>query len=765
VTASKNNLSNRSQQETREQSQIIFQNGLRLLQHGKLEEADKLFLQAHQLDKNNVDALNFLGIRSYQKQIFQIALDFLNQANQLAPNSAHTLCNLGLVHNALFQFSEALKYFDQALAVDRHIPEIHNNQGNALKELHRISEAEAAYGKAIALRPSYVEALSNQGVIYLESGMPEKAVTLFEKATSTNGNFAPAFNNLGNALTQLKNFEGAFQCFERALQINPNYLDACLNFGNSLKKCKQYSAAIDCYQHALKLNPSHPNTFYLLGEIYYEIGESDLAKTYYAKSLELDPKDVDVQFALAIAQIPKVYKNLEELTASRYAFSKQLEFLQLIDKEKASAALSEKMISRHPFYLAYQDENNAALIAQFGSICNPYAQSIQNQLQLSMKSAQADPSIHMPIQIGIVSHFFSDHPVWHAITKGWVEHLNSDQFDVHIFNTDGAEDDQTLLAKENSASYTNCGSRIFDAAQAILNARLDIILYPEIGMDTTSKALAHLRLAPIQAVSWGHPETSGLKTIDYFLSAQNLEPQEPIDAQELYSEALIKLPRLGTYFEYEKILALDPDLDALGIHSSQPILLCAGSPSKYTPLYDDILVQIAKRLGRCQLVFFNFNENLTIILKERLRNAFTSNGLNADDFLRFIPFLRKPEFHGLMQKADLYLDTIGFSGFNTAMQAVECNLPIITMEGSKLRGRLASGILHALGLKELACSTETAYINLAVDFIQNPGLRDAYKAKIADIKMVLFNDLEPIRALEEFLIQQTKKKNLLPDRE
>jgi len=110
-----------------------------------------------------------------------------------------------------------------------------------------------------------------------------------------------------------------------------------------------------------------------------------------------------------------------------------------------------------------------------------------------------------------------------------------------------------------------------------------------------------------------------------------------------------------------------------------------------------------------------------------------------------------------MQKADLYLDTIGFSGFNTAMQALECHLPVVTMEGARLRGRLASGTLNKMGLPELICKTEVAYIDLVVKLIQNPELLISYKAAIAKSKMNLFNDLEPIRALENFLIVQTQK--------
>ena len=741
-------MSPHTKQASLEQSQLIFQNGLELLQQGKFEEADKLFYEAHQLDKNNVDALNLLGIRAYQKQCHQNALEFLNRANDINPHSAHTLCNLGLVHHALTEYSDALHYFNLALTINANLPEIHNNRGNALKELRRNSEAEAAYEKAITLRPNYAEALSNQGVIYLEEGNTERAISLFQKAIQANENFAPAINNLGNALTQLENYENAFQCFERALQINPHYLDACLNFGNCLKKSKEYSAAIDCYQHALKINSNHAITFYLLGEIYYDIGDCDLAKTYYAKSLELNPVDTGTQVALAIAQIPKVYKSLEDEKESRANFARQLEHLSW--KHHLDTLSDEKTIAKHPFYLAYQDNNNEPLISQFGSLSAGYAKSIQNKLIPNQPVTKNSSKV----RVGIVSHFICNHPVWHAITKGWVSHLNSDQFEVYLFNTNGAEDDETTLAKAKSAGYSNCGTTVLEAAQSILNHGLDVILYPEIGMDLSTRALACLRLAPIQAVSWGHPETTGLPTIDYYLSSELMEPKK---SDHFYREALISLPNLGTYFEYKATLAISPNLEELGVNAAHPILLCGGSPSKYAPNHDKIFIEIAKKLGICQFVFFNFDENLTGILKERLYQAFAAAGLDASQFLRFIPFLNKQEFHGLMQRADLYLDTIEFSGFNTAIQAIECDLPIVTIEGSKMRGRLASALLHAMNLEEMVCDTDLAYIDLVVTLSLNEEIRNTYKTKIAKSKMALFNDLLPIRALEDFLLQQVKK--------
>ena len=142
---------------------------------------------------------------------------------------------------------------------------------------------------------------------------------------------------------------------------------------------------------------------------------------------------------------------------------------------------------------------------------------------------------------------------------------------------------------------------------------------------------------------------------------------------------------------------------------------------------------------------------------KRLDAAFSSSGLNANDYIKPIPFLSREEFFGLMLESDLYLDTIGFSGFNTALQAVSCDLPVITIEGNHMRGRLASAILRKLNLPEYICINKTTYVDLAINLIKNQDYLAAYKKSIKDYKNTLLNTLISIQSLEDFLIKQVKK--------
>jgi predicted O-linked N-acetylglucosamine transferase (SPINDLY family) len=151
-------------------------------------------------------------------------------------------------------------------------------------------------------------------------------------------------------------------------------------------------------------------------------------------------------------------------------------------------------------------------------------------------------------------------------------------------------------------------------------------------------------------------------------------------------------------------------------------------------------------------VFFaHWQRGLTERLRIRLEAAFARAGVDFERHVSFVPWQSNAAFYGWLKRADLFLDTIGFSGFNTALQAVECDLPIVTREGRYMRGRLASGILKRIDLHELVAPSEVEYVDLAIRLVQDPDYSELVAERMAARRPVLFEDMAPIRALEEFL--------------
>jgi predicted O-linked N-acetylglucosamine transferase (SPINDLY family) len=196
------------------------------------------------------------------------------------------------------------------------------------------------------------------------------------------------------------------------------------------------------------------------------------------------------------------------------------------------------------------------------------------------------------------------------------------------------------------------------------------------------------------------------------------------------------------------------DLEQLGIFRDGPLLLCPGVPFKYRQQDDRILVEIARRLERCTFVFFQYEvAELSQKLQARIAAAFRSAKLDPAQYLVWIPWQPRAAFFALLRQADVYLDTIGFSGFNTMMQAIECQLPCVTYEGRFMRGRLGSGILRRLGLSELVAVEKDQYVDLAVKLAASAGYRTEIREAIRRVGATAYADMDAVGALAGVLLE------------
>ncbi|HEX7637018.1 MAG TPA: hypothetical protein VF457_01365 [Burkholderiaceae bacterium] len=346
------------------------------------------------------------------------------------------------------------------------------------------------------------------------------------------------------------------------------------------------------------------------------------------------------------------------------------------------------------------------------------------------------------------------HSVWQSITRGWVEQLDRARFELHLFHLGRTQDDETAFARERAQSFTTGERPLAAWVDAIRAARPDVLLYPELGIDALTPRLAALRLAPVQAASWGHPETTGLPTIDHYLSAERLEG-EGADAH--YRERLVRLPGLGCCVAPAAVRPSGQEADValadLGLAPDATVFVCAGTPFKYAPEHDAVLVRIARELPQAQFLFFRHGlaAALSERLMARLAAAFAAAGLDPARHLVLAPWMPRARFFGVLARAHVFLDTVGFSGFNTVMQAVECGLPVVTQRGRFLRGRLGSGILEHLGLGDQVAADDDDMVARALALGRDADARARVRERLVDARGKLYGDVAPIRALEAHL--------------
>lgn len=568
-----------------------------------------------------------------------------------------------------------------------------------------------------------------EGTRLAQSGQISAAAARLRRAVELNPRHAEAHFNLGSACRDLGELEAALAAYRRAAELRPQSADPFLAAGAVLNELRRPHEALEPLAKALALNRNLAEAHHELGNAHTALGNWREALEHFRSALALFPQRAEARWAAVMAQIPAIYASAAEPEERRRAFASDLAALEQWAATAPEGA--HRAVAVHqPFYLAYQEVSNRELLERYGQVCSRLMGAWQQQAGLTVGAR----GTHAPRRIGIVSAHIHDHSVWNALVRGWVEELDAERYELHLFHLGGGHDAETRRAASHAAQFHQ-GRRAFeDWARVIRDSELDVLIYPEIGMDATTAKLAAMRLAPAQATSWGHPETSGLPTIDYFLSAASLEPPQ---AQANYSEKLVLLPNLGCYLRRPEA----PIAAQLPEGLTGPVLVCPGTPFKYAPQHDRVLVEIARRVPNARLAFFTGSPAaLSQKLKQRLQQA----GLDFERQALLLPWLPGEKFRALLAGADLYLDTIGFSGFNTALQAVESGVPVVTRQGRFLRGRLAAGILERIGRPDLVAADEDAYIELAVSLAKG-------RQKLQANRERLYEDAAPVAALQEFL--------------
>jgi predicted O-linked N-acetylglucosamine transferase (SPINDLY family) len=585
----------------------------------------------------------------------------------------------------------------------------------------------------------------HEGTRLAQAGRLEEAIVALARAVALRPDLAEAHFNLGSAYRDVGNRTAAAEAYRSALELRPAWSDAELGLGVVLRELGRLDEAVVHLKRAVAAQRDSADAHQELGNACTAMGDWREALEHFRRAAALRPDDARPRWALAMAQIPALEVAGVDVGERRAAFDKELAALEQWLAARHRTEDAQAVSTHPPFFLAYQELPNREPLARYGRLCAGLMERWQQSAGVAPPRRRGSGRI----RVGVVSAHVYNHSVWTALTRGWVERLArrrlfGRRYELHVFHVGSREDAETAFARQHAARLHRGERSLADWARLIQQAALDVLVYPEVGMDATSAKLAAMRLAPSQAASWGHPETTGLPTIDHFISAAALEPPA---AEANYTEQLERLPGLGCWLRRAE-QPISPS--AHGIEG-RPLLVCAGTPFKYTARHDRVLAAIAARLPGCRLVFFRGEPAaLSRKLEARLRHAFGAARLDFERQVKFVPWLDLQRFRELLAHADLYLDTLGFSGFNTALLALESGVPVLAYEGRYLRGRLASGMLRHLGLDELVARTEGEYIELAVALASDDGRRAALRQRIARERGRLYEDPTPVAALEAF---------------
>jgi protein O-GlcNAc transferase len=676
------------------------------------------------------------------------AVERFSKAISLNPSYIEALNNLGITYEALGRYSDAHDTLTKALEIEPRSALTWYNLGNSLFKAGKLEECRQAYAQALAITPTYPETLNNLGAALSRMEKYGEAIEIFETLTLIKPDFYDGLYNYAEALKSRGEFDKAITIYERAIQCAPlsKKAQTLARLASTYRDSGKRVDALSVAKEAFSLDPESTEVLHARINLELDCGNFQTAKQLVIELLNRDPANLSAKLCLTMLQMPTIYEREADIQHAREAYSRMLAELE---KEIGSAtsetapAIEEVIGNNQPFFLPYQGLDCVELQRRYGAmVSGVMSKAISFAPRKARMIANGDK-----VRVGIVCGFFRNHSVYKMPVRGWIQTLDRSAFEIVCYHTQNRVDQYTREAANSSAKFVQGPRTTRQWVSEIQADAPDILIFPEIGMDPMSGKLAALRLAPIQATSWGHPVTSGLPTIDYFISSDSMEPP---DGAAHYTEELLRLPGIGIHYSPVDSRAAQLSRRDIGIGDDDIFLWCCQSNYKYLPQYDWILAEIASRVpsARFGLITLLPDSEASMVFRKRISEAFRSRGLIADDRVRFLPALSADQFAAVAALADICLDSIEWSGCNSSLEVLAHGTPIVTYRSSFMRGRHTAAILEEIGGDELVTKTLEDYVQTAINLASDLEMRERVSSKIRENLPRLYHDTASTKQLE-----------------
>jgi predicted O-linked N-acetylglucosamine transferase (SPINDLY family) len=717
---------------------------------GDLEQAANGYRMVLSRAPGNADALYLLGLVLYRQADLKRAINKIKQAIGQEPKHALAHASLAQIYQDLGKHDAAVKYFQRAAQLDAGGADLYNGLGLSLASLGRQQAALETFLQALELKPNMPQALNNLGNLQRSMGDFSAALKSYSQCLQIRPDFVPALNNLGVLYQNRQQPSRAIPYFQAAIDIDKEYAEAHNNLGAAYNDCGQAQRALRHFRRAIRIEPGFAEALINAGMSCQLLGQHSSARAFLDRAVKIVPDNLVARWVRCVSELESVYDSPAAIEASRSGYRARLAELAAETTSGDVQLFGDALAlvgSMQPFLLPYQGGDDCELQSIYGDfICHAIA---EQEAPLARRMTKRDH----PERVGIVSAFFYDHSNWKVPIQGWLKQL-AGHYQVNLYHTGSRRDRVTDEAEAlSSRFYSGLSAQQF--ARAIRDDANDVLLYPEVGMHPVTAWLASQRLAEVQCASWGHPVTTGLPSMDYFLSSELMEPG---DAECHYREKLIRLPGLSfswTSPGYDE--TVKPRREKFDLRQDETVYLCVQNLSKYLPQHDHLLVEIAKRVPQSRLVFIAGSKNTTQLLKNRLQKCFRQAKLDFGQKVLFLPRLNRDDYHALNRVADVFLDTPGWSGCNSSLEALSCSLPVVTIPGRWMRSRHSYAIYKKMQYETLIADSEQHYIELAVRLAEDSRWLEDQRRRIASAMHRLIGDDKPALALVELIPRLIQK--------
>ena len=562
------------------------------------------------------------------------------------------------------------------------------------------------------------------GVIFVNLNKKKFAKYFFQISIKEDKKNYKAYFNLANLL-RLSDSSAAKKYIDIALSIQETK-EAKLIKSHLLINEYNYIEAIK-FLDEIKSSES----YYLLGISHLALGNDLESKINFEKSLKFENANINF---LNLNTFPRVYKNTRQLNYFRKKFLLLINNINnlLLNKTLSNNERLNIIKSKTNFHLAYQQKNDLEL--------NKKYYDLLSKIYPQDKRFKIDQFIENKILF--VSGFFHKHTVSKIFFNFVEEVANIKKFEVHMLHLSHIEDDWTALFRNLNGKFHQKTS-INEIYNFLMKEKFKTIIFLDHAMNNITQAILNVKLAKKYIMLWGHPITTGSRNVDFFVSSKFMDNNN----QANYSEKLLLLDGIG--FNYK----VDKNLNTLKkIIPKNNSFYIPQALFKFLPKYDHLLgVLLEQNKNSTISIIKDKDPHYTKIFVERLlKNKKINKNFKRIFFLDGQD--KKFNFIDKLMEHKIVMDTVGWSGGNTSIEAIYLDKPIITLEGNSLRGNHTSAILKQINLEILIAKNYSEYLALAKKINDDENFYNFVVEKIKTNKKFLFrNQISFFNKIEPYI--------------
>ena len=313
---------------------------------------------------------------------------------------------------------------------------------------------------------------------------------------------------------------------------------------------------------------------------------------------------------------------------------------------------------------------------------------------------------HEKIRVGFLSGDFLNHVVMRWSCR-LVTELNKNLFETYCYSNGNKNDEITERLRANVEGWRDIYTLTDEAtAKLIREDEIDILF--DLSGHTEKNRLGVLayRPATVQISGIGFTTSTGLKTVDYFLTDEYCLG----NSAPYFTENFIAMSHSHVCYTPFEERSLKPATEPPCLKNGY---VTFGSFNQYRKITDSMLIawkRILDAVPNSRLLLdttiFNDKDAKEFVSKRLKKFGFDLKRVDLQYNLKPYPL----DYNDI----DIALDTFPYTGVTTTLEAFFMGVPVVSMYGDRHATRCGLSLLNNAGLKELAVDSYDDYVQRAV---------------------------------------------------